>query len=703
MTSRALPQLRDDLELIPGPRSRTGAPTWTIYDPVRNRFFRIDYIAFTILSHWELGNVAEMTQAVERTIHMRPCEEDFDELLSFLKINMLIKRETASSVKEIQTIRKASKLSWGKWAVHNYLFFRIPLVSPQRFLMATKAVGSAFISKKAFGIFCLLLIAGGYLLVEQWDTFLATFLHFTTPQGLLWYVIALIGAKIIHELGHAYTAVHFGCRVPTMGVAFLVMWPVLYTDTSDAWRLADKKQRLAIGGAGMIAELGLAVLATVLWNFLPDGPMRSAAFVTATLTWVMTLGVNLNPFMRFDGYYLFSDYLEVENLQNRTFAYAKWWLRERLFSFGELPPEPFGRRLGQGLIIYAFATWIYRLFLFLGIAVLVYAFFFKLLGLMLFAIEILWFIVMPIQKELMEWKKRRQSLQWNKNIIMTGTGALFAAFIFVFPWRSTVNIPAVRVFQNHTFVFAPLPAQVMSISIKRGQLVKKGDEVMRLSSPELDHQIRQTQRKITLLNLQIRREAAGREVAANIQVLRRKLEKEQSVLIGLTDQKIQLLVRARIDGKVRDMVEFLRPGLWVDDKTPLVQIVNMGVSHIVGYVEDDEIRMIKPGTHGIFYAENPSLPSERVRVCDVANVNTSVLDLSYLASVHGGEIAVEPDSNRRLIPLKGIYRVTAELLNGSPSSDMVLRGTVQLEAQPESLLMRGLRRVWAVIIRESGF
>ena len=125
-----------------------------------------------------------------------------------------------------------------------------------------------------------------------------------------------------------------------------------------------------------MTELAIAAFASLLWSFLPEGALRSAAFLLATTTWLLTLGVNLNPFMRFDGYFLLSDLLEVGNLQQRSFALARWWLREQLFGFAEQPPELLPRSLRRGLVIYAFCTWLYRFFLFLGIALLVYMLFF---------------------------------------------------------------------------------------------------------------------------------------------------------------------------------------------------------------------------------------------------------------------------------------------------------------------------------------
>ena len=145
--------------------------------------------------------------------------------------------------------------------------------------------------------------------MRNWDVFQSTFIYFFSTEGLFLFLLAVFLAKIVHELGHAYTAKLYGLRVPTMGIAFLVLWPVLYTDTSDAWKLPNRRQRLSIAAAGMLAEIGLAGIATLLWSFLPDGPIRSALFMVATTTWIITLLINSNPFLRFDVYFFLSDFL----------------------------------------------------------------------------------------------------------------------------------------------------------------------------------------------------------------------------------------------------------------------------------------------------------------------------------------------------------------------------------------------------------
>src|SRR5438132_13669007 len=97
-------------------------------------------------------------------------------------------------------------------------------------------------------------LAGVFLVSWQWVTFTATVLHFFTPRGLALYALSLAVVKMFHELGHAYTATRYGCRVPTMGIAMVVMVPMLYSDTSDAWKLTSRHQRPAIGAAGTLGE-----------------------------------------------------------------------------------------------------------------------------------------------------------------------------------------------------------------------------------------------------------------------------------------------------------------------------------------------------------------------------------------------------------------------------------------------------------------
>ena len=119
-----------------------------------------------------------------------------------------------------------------------------------------------------------------------------------------------------------------------MGAAFIVLYPVLYTETSGAWRLTNKLNRMAIGFAGIRAELCLATIFLLFWNISPSGSLiQTLSFYVVAMSLMSSLAVNLNPLMRFDGYYLLSDFMQIENLQSRSCSFARHAIRKILFWF----------------------------------------------------------------------------------------------------------------------------------------------------------------------------------------------------------------------------------------------------------------------------------------------------------------------------------------------------------------------------------
>ncbi len=701
MEASILPPLRDDLSLYPGPAAYDGGPTWTLHDPLCNRFIRIGERAFQLLSAWHLGDLQAVVAQVEKRWGRAPDGDEVAWLLDFLANNSLLRAERPEDVRRLAYQAEAVKLSWWQWLMHNYLFFRIPLVRPDAVLAKLARMASPLYSRGFLVLTLLLGTIGLLLAIRQWDRFVHAFLDFYSWQGLVWYGIALGFAKLAHELGHAITAKRFGCRVPTMGIAFLVLWPMLYTDTGDAWKLVKRRQRLAIGMAGMGAELVLACLATFLWSFLPDGPARNASFLVATVTWTLTLVINLNPMMRFDGYYLLSDIWGIENLQSRAFALARWHLREALFGFGEAPPERFATGLRRRLLAYAYATWIYRFFLFLGIALLVYTLFFKVLGLLLFSVEILWFIARPAQMELREWWRRRHEMRLNRQtfttlLLLAGLGGLL-----FYPWQGSVTLSAVMRADPHAYLFAPVPARVETSFLRQGVQVAAGDPLLTLSAPDLDGDIALARLRIDIAQKLVAREAAGSGARRDIAVLRQRLLTERARLEGLLERKAQLQVRAPISGRVVDMAKALHPGRWINEALPLGLIVAEGRPRIRAYVTEKDLARITVGQTARFIPDDPSRLVEEVKVSAIARVNAQKLEEPYLASLLGGDLPARITKEGELIPTQGIYRVDLE--TAAPVPEQVVRGIVKLEAERQAIVGRLWRHAAAVFIRESGF
>ncbi|WP_373925084.1 site-2 protease family protein, partial [Duganella vulcania] len=438
-----MPVLRQELSLHPGPVQADGSPSWTLHDPSVNRFYQLGWASFEILQRWHLGSAERILAALRAETTLQLAPDDIDAVLAFLGRHELLVAATAEQGAQLWRRRQAGRPSRAMWLLKNYLFFRVPLLRPEALLQALLPY-CAWLFRPRFwwAMGGALLLALG-LLSRRWDEFTHTFSNYGGWTAALGVGAALSLAKVLHELGHALTARRFGCRVPAMGVAFLVMMPVLYTDTNEAWKLRSRRQRLLIGGAGMLAELALAVCATLLWCVLPDGPLRAGAFLLASTTWLATLAVNASPFMRFDGYFLLADYVGLPNLHSRAFALALWRLRRWLLGLDDPAPEHFPAATRRKLVLFAWATWLYRLVLFLSIALLVYHLFFKALGILMLFVELGWFIARPIVGELMLWWRRRAELRWCR---ASRRSALLLALLtgwLVLPWQAEVAAPAV--------------------------------------------------------------------------------------------------------------------------------------------------------------------------------------------------------------------------------------------------------------------
>jgi len=697
-----LPPLRQELDLLEGPRAFNGAPTWSVYDPANQRFYRIGQTECEILLAWEQGSIENIVQSFNDRGLISITEEHVAAMYTFLYSHNLLKVQGSEATQFLLKQARAAKQHWLTWLIHHYLFIRIPLVRPDRFLKQTYSKVSFLFNPIVLQLLLLILAVNLYVLIDRWELFSQTFLHFFTFQGIIFYFFALTLAKILHELGHAYTAHHYGCRVASMGVAFLVMFPVLYTDTSDAWKLSSKKKRLAIASAGIAVELALAVVSTTLWHFLPDGTFRSGVFLLATTTWIMTLLVNLNPFMRFDGYYILSDFLEVENLQNRAFALARWQMRQSLFGMKEVRPELFPVKLNRILILYAWGTWLYRLILFLGIALLVYHFFFKVLGLILMLVEIIWFIALPISKELKYWFDHRESINLNKKSFRTILIIILLLCVLFVPWQSRIEAPAVLKAAIHTDLYMPLSGKLTNIKVRTGEQVRAGQVLIQFSSSDIDLQLERNNAKIRALRWQLSFHGQDKDLSNRQQITQSELESAMSEQKGLLDEREKLSVKSPFDGIVLNINDQLNPGEWVAQDETLISLAQFNTYEIEAYVQEDYLGQILHSQQAVFYPEQLDWHNIGCLIFRRDNVASDTISPEY-ASIYSGSIPVKGQDPENLIPETSVYRVWLQTDKQKTVINRAIRGSVMIAVPAESYASYIWKRVLAVLIRETGF
>jgi len=575
-------------------------------------------------------------------------------------------------------------------------------VRPQEFLERTLGWAQFCNSPPVRAAIWAMGLIGLYLVSRQWDSYVATFHDFFTWEGAILLAVALMLVKAAHELGHAYTAVAYGCRVHTMGVAFLLMAPLLYTDVTDSWRLTDRRKRFMIDSAGIRVELGIAAIALFAWAFLPDGPLRGLAFMMSAVSLVSSLAINLNPFMRFDGYYLLSEALGVDNLQSRSFAFGRWKMREILFGLGAPAPENLPRRLATILTVYAWAVWVYRLVLFIGIALLVYHYFFKVLGIILFLVEIGVFVARPVASELKVWFDNRAKILSRRRTLTTGVAIAAAVVVCVVPWSTRVEIPAVVESAQVQRLFPVRPAVVSQVHVKHGDVVKSGDPILSLLSPDIEQELDLARTKLSLVRLQHARRTADVEDRASSLVLESSIEGLSSRIDGLEKERGELLIRAPFDGRVVDFDPSLHSGRWVSPRDLVATIAAPGRLVAKGYVAESDMWRLAPGDMGAFIPEAPLRPRVPVRIDQIAASGAGQIEIADVASVFSGRIAVTRDERRRLVPASAHYMVHMSATGSAHTQEMAVRGVVVAAGQPESVFARLWRQTLKVLVQESG-
>lgn len=689
------PPLREDLRIISAAAHKDGSPAWIIEDPLANRHFRIGWLEFEFLSRWQL-NTADLLAQIRASTPLQPAEEQLSDFISFLKGHHLL-RNRPQETQALATRDTSNPWLHWRWWLHHYLFFRIPLIRPQaRLEKLAGMLGWLFSPISLMAVLALTLL-GLILTSRQWDVFSNTFFESLSTEGLLGFAGALIVAKTLHELGHALVATRLGVRVGHMGVAFLVMWPMLYTDTSESWRLSKSRQRLAIAGAGIATELMIAGLATLGWALTQPSPLAKAFFYLATTSWILSLALNASPFMRFDGYFILSDWLDFPNLHERSGALARTWLRRALLGFQDEWTEPLPARQRAALIGFALTTWLYRLILFIGIALAVYYMFFKALGVLLGLVEISWFIVLPCWRELRVWIERRQAIPgFYKRIyllIATVTLGLLAV-----PLPSTISAPAVAHAEHEWTAYSPTAARIRHVS--PSAQVTQGAELVQLEAPDLKDRASAVQADIQAYNARLAGVFDQQQGLLGQAAASRGLAQELARARSISAEQQRLLLVAPFSGVWLDIPDDLHAGTWINARQALGTLIDPAHWVVIAYVSETEIDLLHTGNQGCFYPEN-SLQRLCGTLQNIAPAPSMKLDRAQLATVYGGPISVV-SRNNQLIPEKALYAVQLKL-DQAPQGVREQRGKLHLQGQRRSLLGHWLRVGLSVLIRESGF
>ena len=384
--------------------------------------------------------------------------------------------------------------------------------------------------------------------------------------------------------------------------------------------------------------------------------------------------------MRFDGYFILSDLLDFPNLHERSGALARTWLRRLVLGLTDDWPENLPRHQHHLLIAFALATWLYRLVVFLGIAWMVYAFFFKALGIFLMLVEIVWFVARPVWQEAIMWWRRWPEVSSGRRRRLYAMAGLFGLLVLL-PWRLSVPALGVAHVERQQRVFTPFPARL--VQLHPAGKVAAGTSLALFETPDLTAREVQARAGAEALERTLTGLLAKTEGIAQQSALTQRMDERLAEIRATREEIGRLRIAAEFAGEWRDVSDQLHPGSWVGIKEPLGVLIDPHSWVVDAYVEQRLIERVEPGATATFLAEG-GLHRIPAVVVDIDRTRTQRLPYAMLDSRHGGPILTRPEGQGS-VPVDALYHVRLRLIE-FPGDVQEWRGSLQIEGQARSLV-----------------
>jgi putative peptide zinc metalloprotease protein len=484
-------------DLVASMQRYHGRVYWVIKEPVGLHYFRFQEEEFAILKMLTgQTSLDDMQEQFEK--EFPPQKITVEELANFIGMlhgSGLVVSDAPGQGLQLKERRDKRRKQELLSTLANILAVRFKGIDPDR-LLGWLFPWIRWMYSPLAVTFCMLLALSALLLVAvQFDVFesrLPTFRQFFTASNWIYLGVVLGVTKVIHEFGHGLTCKRFGGECHEMGVMLLVLTPCLYCNVSDSWLLPNKWHRIWIGAGGMYIELVMASIATYVWWFTEPGMLNQLALSTMFVCSVSTLMFNANPLLRYDGYYILADFLEIPNLRQKATQILQRKLS--LWCLGlEETPDPFLPQRHQVLFaVYSVAAAIYRWVVTLSIFWFLYEvlepYGLKVISQMIATASILSLIVQPL------WKVGKffyipGRLEKVKRKHLQGTLAVFAVvalLIFALPLPHRVFCALEIKPRDAKLVFVEVPGQLQEVFVRTGDTVREGTVLARLTNPDIE-------------------------------------------------------------------------------------------------------------------------------------------------------------------------------------------------------------------------
>lgn len=632
--------------------------------------------------------------SVDRLGDDAPTQDELIQLVAQLHGVDMIQAEVAPDAAEL--LERFGRLERGRRmsGLRNPLAIRIPLWDPNAFLDRTIAFVRPLCGPLGLVVWLMLVVPASLLVAQHWDGLTSNFGDRVLSAGnLLVLILVFPLVKLLHELGHAWLTKSRGGEVHEMGVMLLVFMPLPYVDSSSANGFRSKWSRALVGSGGMLVETAIASLAVFGWVLVEPGLARAILFNVIVIAGVSTIVFNINPLLKYDGYYILCDLIEIPNLAMRSTRYWGWLIERNLFRMPSGEPFRIGAREKGWLVAYAPVSWAYRLIVLLSIALFVateYLFVGVVLAVWGLALTLVWPIVKGLGQVFFGSR-----LQARRPQAVGATVAVIAAIA-----SAGLLVPVPHHSNAEGVVWLPEDAQVRALAtgfVTRvtgvpGSRVRAGDLVARADEPTLAAQVRVFEARVEELELRLASQAFSNRAEAEL--TRRALVAERAALERARAESVNLDLRSKADGTlVVQRAEDL-PGRFLQ-RGQLVAWVTQDVNRMLRVVvPQEDIELVRQRLLSARVRLAPYLAASfEARIVREVPAAQEELPSRALAAAGGGGQAADPRDPDGVRTFERLFQFDLELPEDVPPAPLGSRAFVRFEFAPEPLAMQLWRRV----------
>jgi putative peptide zinc metalloprotease protein len=681
-----------------------GTEYYILRDKFNNKFFRIKPEAYKFIVKLNTEQTVEAfwEEYLEKYPLITPTQDELVKLLSQLHLNNLLYFKNRVQSEEVFERYRDHKAKMIKSKLMGFLFIKIPLFNPDRFLETIQPLSKIIFSRVSFFIWLFFILYALKIVVDNSDKVSMQAQGMLAPSNLIYLYVTLFILKILHELGHAMICKKYGGPVHTLGLMFLVFTPLPYMDASSSWGFRNKWHRALVGSAGMVVELFIAAIATIIWVNTGDGFVHSLSFNVMIIGSVSSLIFNANPLLKLDAYYILSDVLEIPNLLKQSNQQFLYYFKKYLFKVPHVFPMTYEREEAFWLVTYAVLSYLYRLLVSLAIMFFVADQIF-IVGVLVALMSLYMWIIKPLYG-LFQYLSSSPELNFTRKraifISASFISIVLVSFLFV-PVPNSIRASGVLYADQFSSVYTSSDGILKEVFLKNGQRVEKGQTIAILSNKSLDIELEILE---TNLEKTLALELQAQKDIADLKPLKKRVELLRKKIMSIKEKQDELKVFAETSGIwVSKEIQAYKEN-FLKNTTHLGDIIPQKGFRFIAVVPQEKaydlFDLKKLGTmlklHGV--------AAKEVQVKDVTVIpyKQNILPSAVLGWLGGGEIKVSTQDQSGKTAVEAFFEIRANVMIEENNPELLHHrsGILRIELEKSSLFSQFSRHLEQLVQRK---